>query len=69
MSESSASAAVASVERRVDAVHAVLRERGMEPDAFIAQANHSVEERSVPDTADAAFVHVGVFESDLERAA
>ena len=40
--------ATASVERRVDAIQAVLRERGMKPDEFIEQADHLVEERWVP---------------------
>ena len=38
----------ASVERRVDAIQAVLREHGMKPDEYIEQANHLVEERWVP---------------------
>jgi nitrile hydratase len=40
--------ATAPVERRADAVQSVLRERGLEPDAFIVEANHLVEERWVP---------------------
>jgi nitrile hydratase subunit alpha len=38
----------ASVEQRVDAIQAVLHERGMNPDEFIEQANHLVEEKWVP---------------------
>ncbi len=39
----------ASVEQRVDAIQSVLHERGMEPDEFIVQANHAVEEKWVPE--------------------
>ncbi len=38
----------ASVEQRVDAVQAVLRERGLQPDEFIAEADRLVEEKWVP---------------------
>ncbi len=41
--------AVAPVERRVDAIQAVMEERGMEADEFIVAANHLVEERWVPE--------------------
>ena len=41
-------AAVAPVERRVQAIEAVLEERGMQAGAFIEEANHLVEERWVP---------------------
>ncbi len=41
-------AAVAPVERRVQAIEAVLEERGMQASAFIEEANHLVEERWVP---------------------
>ena len=40
--------AVASVERRVDAIQVVLHERGMQPAEFIEQAEHWVEEIWVP---------------------
>jgi nitrile hydratase subunit alpha len=40
---------IASVERRVDAIQAALEERGLQPGEFIAQANHLVEERWVPE--------------------
>jgi nitrile hydratase subunit alpha len=40
---------VASVEQRVDAIQAVLRERGLQPDEFIVQADHLVEEKWVPE--------------------
>lgn len=39
---------VASVERRVDAIQAVLQERGMKPAEFIETAEHLVEEQWVP---------------------
>ena len=39
----------ASVEQRVDAIQAVLHERGFEPAAFIAEAEHLVEEKWVPE--------------------
>ena len=50
MSESSQRnpGAVASVERRVDAIQAVLHERGMQPAEFIASAERLVEEAWVP---------------------
>ena len=41
--------AIAPVERRVDAIQAVMEERGMKADEFIVAANHSVEERWVPE--------------------
>ncbi len=41
-------ATVASVERRVDAIQAVLHERGMQPAEFIEQAAHLVEEQWLP---------------------
>lgn len=41
-------AAVAPVERRVDAIQAVLQERGMKPAEFIETAEHLVEEQWVP---------------------
>ena len=41
-------AAVAPVERRVQAIEAILEERGMQAGAFIEEANHLVEERWVP---------------------
>ena len=40
---------VATVEQRLDAVQSVLRERGMQPDEFIVQADHLVEEKWVPE--------------------
>ena len=40
--------ATASVEQRVDAVQAVLEERGLKAGEFIEQANHLVEEQWVP---------------------
>lgn len=40
--------ATASIEQRVDAIQAVLEERGMKPAEFIVQANHLVEEQWVP---------------------
>jgi nitrile hydratase subunit alpha len=39
----------AAVERRVDAIERVLEERGMPAGEFVAQANHLVEERWVPE--------------------
>lgn len=39
---------VASVEARVDAIQAVLHDRGMQPAEFIAQANHLIEETWLP---------------------
>ena len=44
----STSAAIAPVERRVDAIQAVLHERGMKPAEFIETARHLVEEQWVP---------------------
>lgn len=44
----SASPNVVSVERRVDAIQAVLQERGMKPAEFIETAEHLVEEQWVP---------------------
>ena len=38
----------ASIEARVDAIQAVLHERGMEPAAFIEQANHLIAETWLP---------------------
>ena len=38
----------ASIEQRVDAIQAVLEERGMKPAEFIEQANHLVEEQWIP---------------------
>ena len=38
----------ASLEARIDAVQAVMRERGMEPDAFVDDAAHLVEEQWIP---------------------
>jgi nitrile hydratase subunit alpha len=42
------SPAIAPVERRVDAIQAVLHERGMRPAEFIEAAEHLVEEQWVP---------------------
>ena len=39
---------VASIEARVDAIQAVLHDRGMQPAEFIAQANHLIEETWLP---------------------
>lgn len=39
----------ASIEQRVDAIEAVFADRGLRPGEFIAQANHLVEERWVPE--------------------
>jgi nitrile hydratase subunit alpha len=39
----------AAIERRVDAIERVLEERGMPAGEFVAQANHLVEERWVPE--------------------
>jgi nitrile hydratase subunit alpha len=38
----------ASVEQRVDAIQGVLRDRGMEPDAFVEEFEHLAAERWVP---------------------
>jgi nitrile hydratase len=40
---------IAPVEQRVDAIEAALEERGLKPGEFIAQANHLVGERWVPE--------------------
>jgi nitrile hydratase subunit alpha len=49
MSESNAKTSMtASVEQRADAIQAVLHARGMEPAAFIDQANHLYEETWLP---------------------
>ncbi|MEY2953596.1 MAG: Nitrile hydratase subunit alpha, partial [Pseudomonadota bacterium] len=40
--------ATATLERRADAIQAVLRNKGMKPDEFIEQANHLIEEQWVP---------------------
>jgi nitrile hydratase len=45
----SAPRAVAPIERRLDAVQSLMRDRGLEPDAFIVEANHKIEERWVPE--------------------
>ena len=42
------SAGIAPLEQRADALQAILRNQGFEPDAFIEQANHLVEEQWVP---------------------
>jgi nitrile hydratase len=42
------SSSIAPVERRVDAIQAVLRERGMKPDEFVEEATHWVEEKWLP---------------------
>ena len=42
-------AAIASVERRVDAIQAVLHERGMHPAEFIEEAGRLVEEKWLPE--------------------
>ena len=39
---------VAPIEQRVDAIQAVLHEHGMQPAAFIEQANHLIEEQWLP---------------------
>jgi nitrile hydratase subunit alpha len=39
---------VASIAQRVDAIQAVLHERGMQPAAFIEHANHLIEETWLP---------------------
>ncbi len=41
-------AGIAPLEQRADAVQAILRNKGFEPDAFIEQANHLVEEQWLP---------------------
>jgi nitrile hydratase subunit alpha len=45
---SNPSRAVALIEARVDAIQAVLHERGMQPAEFIEQANHLIEETWLP---------------------
>ncbi len=40
--------ATATLERRADAIQAVLRNKGMKPDEFIEQANHLIEEQWLP---------------------
>jgi nitrile hydratase subunit alpha len=40
---------VAPLDKRVDAIQSVLDERGFEPAAFIAQAEHLIEEKWVPE--------------------
>lgn len=49
MHEQSQRSAIAPVARRVDAIQAVMEERGMKADEFIVAANHLVEERWVPE--------------------
>ena len=39
---------IASIDARVDAIQAVLHERGMQPAEFIEQANHLIEETWLP---------------------
>ncbi len=39
---------IASIDARVDAIQAVLHERGMQPAEFIEQANHLIEEQWLP---------------------
>ena len=48
-SDSATTRRIAPVEQRVDAIQAALEERGLKPGEFIAQANHLVEERWVPE--------------------
>ncbi len=38
----------ATILQRVDAIQAVLREKGLQPDEFIEQANHLIEEQWLP---------------------
>ena len=38
----------ASPVQRIDAIHAVLQERGLQPDEFIEQASHLIEEQWIP---------------------
>ena len=38
----------AAIEQRVDAIQAAMRDKGMQPDAFIEQANHLIEEQWLP---------------------
>ncbi len=49
MHEQHHGSAIAPVERRVDAIQAVMEERGMNAGEFIVAANHLVEERWVPE--------------------
>ena len=44
-----ANVGLATVEQRTDAVQTVMRGKGMQPDEFITQANHLIEERWIPD--------------------
>jgi nitrile hydratase subunit alpha len=44
----STTSSLATVEQRANAIQAVLRNKGMQPDAFIEQANHLVEEQWLP---------------------
>ncbi len=46
--KSAAHGAAAPIEARVDAIQTVLRDKGMQPDAFIEQANHLIEEQWLP---------------------
>ena len=41
-------ASLASPVQRIDAIQAVLHERGLQPDAFIEQASHLIEEQWIP---------------------
>jgi nitrile hydratase len=45
----SARPALAPIERRLDAVQSLMRDRGLEPDAFIVEANDKIEERWLPE--------------------
>ena len=45
----SSAVATATPEQRADAVQAIMRNHGMQPDEFIEQANHLIEERWIPD--------------------
>ncbi len=45
----SSAVATATPEQRADAVQAIMRNKGMQPDEFIEQANHLIEERWIPD--------------------
>ena len=45
----SSAVATATPEQRADAVQAIMRKHGMQPDEFIEQANHLIEERWLPD--------------------
>lgn len=44
----STTSSLATVEQRADAIQTVLRNKGMQPDEFIEQANHLVEEQWLP---------------------